>query len=95
MSATSEPEILSETLKITEGDWPDKPGGVKIESSFGSRRQLILTQAEWKALEDYFWDTLDPGDADTDAIIQELHEQAHPEGTLYAGNCRERGCIDF
>lgn len=29
------------------------------------------------------------------AAVQVLHEQAHPEGTLYAENCRERGCDDL
>lgn len=95
MPRTSEPEVLSQTLKITEGDWPDKPEGVKIESSFGSKRQLILTQAEWKALEDYFWGTFVYDYADASTVIQKLHEQAHPEGTTYAENCREDGCIDY
>jgi hypothetical protein len=27
-------------------------------------------------------------------LLQALHEQAHPEGTVFAENCRERGCID-
>lgn len=27
--------------------------------------------------------------------LQQLHEQAHPEGTIYASQCREPGCIEF
>jgi hypothetical protein len=29
-----------------------------------------------------------------EAVLQELHEQAHPEGAVFAENCREPGCID-
>jgi hypothetical protein len=29
----------------------------------------------------------------TDEVIQALHEQAHPDGTIYAESCRERGCL--
>ena len=28
------------------------------------------------------------------AVLQLLHEQAHPEGTAYWENCTERGCAD-
>lgn len=28
------------------------------------------------------------------AVLQMLHEQAHPEGTAYWESCRERGCAD-
>lgn len=27
-------------------------------------------------------------------VLQVLHEQAHPDGVLYAENCREPGCAD-
>lgn len=29
-----------------------------------------------------------------DDVLQALHEQAHPDGSLYWQNCRERGCSD-
>lgn len=27
--------------------------------------------------------------------FQQLHEQAHPDGTIYASQCRETGCSEF
>jgi hypothetical protein len=29
---------------------------------------------------------------DEDEVLQALHEQAHPDGTMFWKNCRERGC---
>jgi hypothetical protein len=29
-----------------------------------------------------------------ETVFQSLHEQAHPEGAVFAENCRERGCYD-
>jgi hypothetical protein len=31
---------------------------------------------------------------DYERVFQLLHEQAHPDGTLYAEHCRERGCAE-
>ena len=31
---------------------------------------------------------------DVAGVLQALHEQAHPEGTQYWENCRERGCAE-
>jgi hypothetical protein len=27
--------------------------------------------------------------------LQQLHEQAHPDGAIYASQCRETGCSEF
>lgn len=27
--------------------------------------------------------------------LQQLHEQAHPDGTIYVSQCREPGCTEF
>lgn len=31
---------------------------------------------------------------DVAAVLQALHEQAHPDGTRWWESCRERGCAD-
>jgi hypothetical protein len=31
---------------------------------------------------------------DLGKVLQNLHEQAHPEGTQFWEHCRERGCIE-
>jgi hypothetical protein len=31
---------------------------------------------------------------DYDKILQDLHGQAHPDGTAFWENCRERGCAE-
>jgi hypothetical protein len=30
----------------------------------------------------------------TEAVLQSLHEQAHPDGTVFTENCREAGCLE-
>lgn len=52
---------------------------------------VAIDPADHELHSDY--DCTQPGPLDA-GVLQALHEQAHPEGTAYAENCRERGCID-